>query len=147
MQLPKYQPFFDLLETYKRDIAFKQTVTRCQGAIDEAYRSGNSYEAKKACLNMLRECKFNPSFLLSFCFPNFQDGKPMTLWSRPHAFAMMAFVPNGSITIAASRQIGKCVAGDTEVEVCIGEETPKKTSCKELFSMARKKIACTGESK
>lgn len=96
---------------------------------------------------LIRLCEFNPSLLMSFFYPDFLDGEAMRLWTRPHAFAMMAMVPNGSITIAASRQIGKCVAGDTEVTVCVGDEESKKTTCKELFSMARKKIACTHENK
>ena len=55
----------------------------------------------------------------------------MTFWSRPHAFSMMAFIPNGTLTIQASRQIGKCVDGNTYIK------TKKEMgNVKKVFSIA-----------
>ena len=53
------------------------------------------------------------SCLVPMFFPKFNNNKPMSLWSRPHAIAMMSIAPNASITIQSSRQIGKCLTGDT----------------------------------
>lgn len=139
--------FFDLQRNLKTNPAFLARVEALQNDIARARDDGDVLRAAQLKTKLIQECDLNPSLLLPTCFPNFQDGMPMTLWSRPHAFAMMALVPNGSITIAASRQIGKCVADNTEVTVCIGEEGSKKMSCKDLFSLARKKIACASESK
>lgn len=48
---------------------------------------------------LLRTCDYNPSLLVPYFFPAFPEDKPMTLWTRPHAMSMMAFVPNGTLTV------------------------------------------------
>ncbi len=143
----EYPMFLDLQHKLVTDADFCERTIQLMNSIEAADNIGDSLLSDKLLGQLIMACGFNPSLALQHFFPNFQDGQPMTLWSRPHAFAMMALVPNGSITIAASRQIGKCISGDTKVTVCIEEEEPKKTTCKELFSMARKKIACTHENK
>lgn len=57
--------------------------------------------------DFIRYCHFNPGFLTSYFFPNYIDGKPMSLMNRPYAFSMMNYQVGGSTTIAGSRQTAK----------------------------------------
>lgn len=136
--------FFDLQKKLMDDTQFMTEMMSLQSQILAASTSHNLPLLQTSLGKLLRTCDMNPSLLLRYFFPNFSDNQPMTLYSRPHAFAMMAHIPNGSLTIAASRQVGKCVTGETEVMVKVGDEAPKAMNCKDLFSMARKKIACAG---
>lgn len=117
------------------------------GKIAAAYASNNVPVLKQAQTDLLRECDYNPSLLLPYFYPDFLDGEPMTLWSRPHAFAMMALIPNGSLTIAASRQIGKCVSGETKVFIEENKGGVYPITMKELFEEMREKnkLQQTGE--
>lgn len=132
-----HPPFFDLQKKLTSDPKFCEDVKILLADIAEAHASGNVEKLKRKNTELLRLCAFNPSLFLPYFFPNFQDGKPMTLWARPHAFAMMAMIPNGSLTIAASRQIGKCVTGDTEVTAVVSGER-KKLGMKELFNLCKR---------
>ena len=134
--------FFDLQKKLTDDVKFATEITDLQSQIMAADMMQNTLLLQEKMGKLLSLCDMNPSLLLSHFFPNFADNQAMTLYSRPHAFAMMAHIPNGSLTIAASRQVGKCVTGETKVKVKVGDEAPKAMNCKELFSMARKKIAC-----
>lgn len=109
------------------------------GKIAAAYANNDVPKLKQVQTDLLRECDYNPSLLLPYFYPDFLDGEPMTLWSRPHAFAMMALIPNGSLTIAASRQIGKCVTGDTKVFVEKDKGGVMPVPMKELFEELREK--------
>lgn len=130
--------FFDLQKKLASDPTFGEDVKSLLSDIAEAHATGNAKKLKAKNTELLRLCSFNPSLLLPYFYPDFLDGEPMTLWSRPHAFAMMAMIPNGSLTIAASRQIGKCVTGETEVKVKVGGEGARKMTMEELFTMGKK---------
>lgn len=129
-----YPVFFDLQKKLTTDQNFCEKVKELMSDVATAYARGNVDMVKKKNTELLKLCAFNPSLLLPYFYPDFLDGEPMTLWTRPHAFAMMAMIPNGSLTIAASRQIGKCVGGDTLVDAD-GEILP----IKELFNRCKKK--------
>lgn len=132
------QIFFDLQKKLATDPEFCAKVQETLAGIAEAHATGNTEKLKAKNTELLQACSFNPSLLLPYLFPDFQDGEPMTLWSRPHAFAMLAMIPNGSLTIAASRQIGKCVVGGTEVKVKVNGGRAKKMTMEELFTMGKK---------
>lgn len=82
-----------------------------------AANEGKDEEFKHHMHELLIACDYNASLLVPYFFPKFPDDKPMTLWERPHAISMMAFIPNGTLTVQASRQIGKCVGKDTELQI------------------------------
>lgn len=82
-----------------------------------AAESGEDDAFRYHMLQLLRLCDYNASLLVPYFFPKFPDDAPMTLWERPHAISMMSFIPNGTLTVQASRQIGKCLAGDTVITI------------------------------
>lgn len=129
-----YPVFFDLQKKLTTDQDFCEKVQGLMSDVATAYARGNVDLVKKKNTELLKLCAFNPSLLLPYFYPDFLDGEPMTLWSRPHAFAMMAMIPNGSLTIAASRQIGKCITGEAKINV-----NKKRITIKELFDRCKKK--------
>lgn len=131
------QVFFDLQKALTTNPDFCKRIEDIMQAFIRAEAAGRKADSKKLLTQFLTLCDFNPSLLLPYFFPDFTYGKPMTLWSRPHAFSMMAFIPNGTVTVAASRQIGKCVTGDTELLVRKRGGDKTEMSAKELFD------ACT----
>lgn len=105
--------FFDLHKKMTTDATFAGRIEEYLKYIHKADVMGKFKERDKATEGLLRECRYNPSCLVPMFFPKFNNNKPMSLWSRPHAIAMMSIAPNASITIQSSRQIGKCLTGDT----------------------------------
>lgn len=105
--------FFDLHKKITTDSAFAGRIEEYLKYIHKADVMGKFKERDKATEGLLRECRYNPSCLVPMFFPKFNNNKPMSLWSRPHAIAMMSIAPNASITIQSSRQIGKCLTRDT----------------------------------
>ena len=130
--------FFDLQRELTTNTTFINKAQRLMDGITKAERAGEVEDMKENMKELLTLCEFNPSLLVPYYFPKFPDQDPMTLWSRPHAFAMMSFTINGSLTIQASRQVGKCITGDTEVTV-LNEVTGKtcKESMASLFNSAK----------
>lgn len=125
--------FFDLHKKVTTDSAFANRMHELLTYIAKADKLKRPKERDKAIAQLLRECRYNPSFLVPLYFPKFSSNKPMTLWSRPHAIAMMSIAPNASITIQSSRQIGKCLTGDTKMKCRIGDDRPREITLKELF--------------
>ena len=136
-------PFFDLQKALTTDPAFKNDVNRLSLKVatmeDEGKMLGDA-DMNNAMKALLQKCDYNPSLILPYFFPNFSDEKPMTLWKYPHAFSMMSFVPNGSITIQASRQVGKCVAGGTVVTCRTEAGSEVDMSIKALFYLAKDRL-------
>lgn len=131
--------FFDLQKELTTNPAFAEDLQAIMTELITAETERDIALSKEKMTQLLRKCDFNPSLLLPYFFPVFSDAGPMTLWSRPHAFAMMAHIPNGVLTVAASRQIGKCVAGDAKLKVCIGKEE-KEITAEDLFNYAEEQL-------
>lgn len=135
MDMETVDIFFDLQKELTTNPEFAADLQKIMNELITAESSRQVDQSRQKMTQLLRKCDFNPSLLLPYFFPNFSDAGPMTLWTRPHAFAMMAHIPNGVLTVAASRQIGKCISGETELQVEInGEE--KKMTAEDLFAYA-----------
>lgn len=130
--------FFDLQKSLTTNPDFCKRVEDVMQTFLKTEAAGRKDLSKKALTELLRLCDYNPSLLLPYFFPDFSYGKPMTLWSRPHAFSMMAFIPNGTVTIAASRQIGKCITGETELNIKTADGETKNMTIKDLFEECNK---------
>lgn len=137
MLMPATQDvYFDLHKAITTDDKFAQMIERKMNDIVAYDQEGDRLRLQKEVTELLRECDYNPALLLPYFYPSFTDGTPMTLWDRPHAFSMMSLVPNGSLTIQASRQIGKCVDKNTTVQVRKQNQTQTITVC-QIFDMAK----------
>lgn len=105
--------------------------------ITKAEKAGEAEDMKENMKELLTLCEFNPSLLVPYYFPKFPDQDPMTLWSRPHAFAMMSFTINGSLTIQASRQVGKCVTFDTKIVTKNSDGQIREETMENFFNEAK----------
>lgn len=114
---PYTEKYFDLQKALTTDPKFIARVERIMKAMLLAEKEGNKTAWRNEVLELLRVCDYNPALLSSYYFPKFIRGKPMTFWSRPHAFAMLAMGANLTLTVQASRQIGKCLSGETVIDV------------------------------
>lgn len=128
--------FFDLQKELTTNPAFADDLQKIITELITAESERDIALSKEKITQLLRKCDFNPSLLLPYFFPAFSDAGPMTLWSRPHAFAMMAHIPNGVLTVAASRQIGKCIAGDVRLKVQIDQADEQEITAETLFQTA-----------
>jgi hypothetical protein len=129
--------FFDLQKEITTNVDFINKVERIISDIRLAEQSGKKAEKAAHTLELLKACDGNPALLTPFFFPNFSRGKPMTMWSRPHAFAMMSMIPTGELTVQASRQVGKCVTGDTLIR-CQDSAGDKTITMQDLWDSAGK---------
>lgn len=132
--------FFDLQKHLTTDEEFVQKVTDLLNKMQKADKNHNADDFRRYMTELLWLCDFNPSLLTSYFFPKYPGDKPMTLYSRPHAMSMMSFIPNGTLTVQASRQIGKCVGGKTQLNVRV-DGTDKILSMEQLFSSVKKKAS------
>lgn len=131
--------FFDLQKELTTNPEFAADLQAIMTEVITAESDRNIEKSREKMTKLLRKCDFNPSLLLPYFFPNFSDAGPMTLWTRPHAFAMMAHIPNGVLTVAASRQIGKCICGETKLKVKRGYlADEEEITAQELFDDAAK---------
>lgn len=128
--------FFDLQKALTTNPEFCNKVVKLQQNIQRAAEAKDRAALRHELSELLRLCDYNASLLVPFFFPKFSGEKAMTLWSRPHAFAMMAFGADLTITVNASRQIGKCVAGDTVLEVKNEDGTVNSCTIEDLFRAA-----------
>ncbi len=102
---------FDLYDKLNTDPGFSkkigQLVDRLQAV--EKHRAEINYGVRKmeAVRDLLRECNYNPSLLVPYMYPKYPKNKPLSLSSRPFAMSMLNLIVNGTITINASRQVGK----------------------------------------
>ena len=133
------QMFFDLQKSITTDVAFIEKIRKIQHDMQLAADANDDEAFRHHQLLLLRACDYNPSLLVPYFFPKYPNDKPMTFWSRPHAFSMMAFIPNGTLTIQASRQIGKCVDGNTSIKTKHKNEITTQT-LKGLFDEAKEKV-------
>lgn len=128
--------FFDLQKELTTNPEFAADLQKIMSDILTAEKERDITKSKEEMTALLRKCDFNPSLLLPYFFPTFSDAGPMTLWTRPHAFAMMAHIPNGVLTVAASRQIGKCICGDAKLTVKHGMQKEEEMTAQELWNKA-----------
>lgn len=127
--------FLDIQSKLTSDPEFIAKAGSLMDAISRAYASGDKSSMDRAMLDMLRLCEYNTSLIVPFMFPKYPFNKPMTLWNRPHAMAMLAYVPNASITVCTGRQTGKCMSGGTKLK-CRVDGKRKSSTAKELFDAA-----------
>lgn len=112
--------FFDLQNKLVSDPVFISKVGNVMDDINKAEIAGNKVETSKCMLKLLDMCEYNTSLLVPFMFPKYPVNKPMTLWTRPHAMAMLSYLPNATITVCTGRQTGKCATGDTKLKCKVG---------------------------
>lgn len=131
--------FFDLQKALTTDVKFIGKIERVLKTLQLAEKAGDKEAWRHEALNLLRLCDYNPALFSSYYFPRFYRGKAMNFWSRPHAFAMLALGANLTLTIQASRQIGKCLSGETAIT--IKHDTADRTrSCtlRDLFEETKR---------
>lgn len=109
--------FFDLQRELTTNVTFVNKIEKIMKDITLTEKEGKIKERNMLMHEALKLCDYNASLFVPYYFPDFARGKPMTLWSRPHSMAMMSMVPNGSLVIQASRQIGKCCDGSTKLTI------------------------------
>lgn len=128
--------FFDLQKQLTTDPVYIQKIENIQRNLQKAAEAKDDEAFRYYQLQLLRACDYNASLLVPYFFPKYPNDKPMTFWSRPHAFSMMAFIPNGSLVIQASRQIGKCVVKETKLN-CKVAENEQVMTIEQLFEYAK----------
>lgn len=133
--------FFDLQKAITTDVNFSNRIQKLMHDLALAEASKDTEAVKHLTLEILRSCDYNASLLVPFFFPKFAGNKPMTLWSRPHAFSMMAVGAGNVYTIQASRQIGKCLSRKTKL-CCKTQNTEEEITIEDLFNEAKDQ-ACT----
>lgn len=133
--------FFDLQKAITTDVTFNNKIQKLMHDLTLAEASNDKEAIRNSMLELLRACDYNASLLVPFFFPKFAGSKPMTLWSRPHAFSMMAVGAGNIYTIQASRQIGKCLTGRTKL-CCKTQNTEEEITIEDLFNEAKDQ-ACT----
>lgn len=129
--------FFDLQKELTTNPAFATRAERQVALVMKAAKEDNKEAAGHEMAKLLRLCDFNPTLLVPYMFPHFPEQDPMSLLSRPHAVSMMALVPNGSLTVQASRQVGKCLSGLTFLK--IRTKTVENKTISEVFEAAKQK--------
>lgn len=133
--------FFDLQKELTTNPAFVTRCERIMALLRKAAAEGNRAGVSEEMHRLLRLCDYNPTLLVPIFFPHFPEEAPMTLLTRPHAISMMSFIPGGSLTVEASRQIGKCLAASTKVTVRDSAEGDgMQVSMEELFSDAKSEV-------
>lgn len=104
--------YFDLEHTVRTDGQFRDKLIRLtrefQHLSERAEKSPKYFESAQDTLKLLlRHCKYNPSFLLSYYYPAYPKNDPMTLSNFPYAFHLMALNVGGYMVVRGSRQIAK----------------------------------------
>lgn len=132
--------YSDLYKDLTTNPDFCNKISKILKDIELADKAGNMEAAKQHVQDLLVACNFNASLLVPYFFPRFPEFEPMTLWTRPHSFSMMGLTLLGSLTVQASRQIGKCVDGNTELHVKI-DDSEKVMSIKDLFNRNKQAAA------
>ena len=128
--------FFDIYRELTTNVDF---INKCMKVYEDmvlADKSGDREAFRHHMAEMLRLCDYNVTMLIPFFFPDFSDGRAMTMYERPHAMAMMSMVPAGSLTVCAARQVGKCLAGHTAVDAVV-DGVERKATMEEIFNKAR----------
>lgn len=129
--------YSDLYKDLTTNPDFCNKISKILKDIELADRAGNMEAVKQHVQELLVACNFNASLLVPYFFPRFPEFEPMTLWTRPHSFSMMGLTLLGSLTVQASRQIGKCVAADTLLQ--LKEDDVEETiTIKDLFNRCKK---------
>lgn len=129
--------YSDLYKDLTTNPDFCNKISKILKDIELADRAGNMEAAKQHVQELLIACNFNASLLVPYFFPKFPEFEPMTLWTRPHSFSMMGLTLLGSLTVQASRQIGKCLKDDTELQVKV-HGTEQVMAIKDLFNRSKK---------
>lgn len=129
--------FFDLQKELTTNPAFATRAERQVSLMMKAAKEDNREAVGHEMARLLRLCDFNPTLMVPYLFPHFPERDPMSLLSRPHAVSMMALVPNGTLVVQASRQVGKCLSGLTFLK--IRTKTVENKTISEVFEAAKQK--------
>lgn len=133
--------YFDLYKELTTNPRFANKIEQEFKAIRLAEKSGDREARSYHLMNALRLCDFNMALFIPYFFPDFSNGKAMSMWSRPHAMALMAMAPGGTIVTQASRQIGKCVTSETKLHIRSSDKRNhqeiQEISIGELFNSAK----------
>lgn len=89
-------------------------------------------QLRSTALGLMRKCGYNFGMLIPVIYHTLNNGRPMSLGSRPFMHVMTCLAPGYSVTLKAGRQVGKCVTGDTTVQTREGD-----VSLRYLFAMGR----------
>jgi hypothetical protein len=104
--------YFDLEHTVRTDGGFKSKLLSMVAKLED-YSQKSEQSSKYSALSndlileILRFCKFNPTFLLPYYFPAYPKNDPMTLRHFPYAYHLMPIHIGGYLCIRGSRQIAK----------------------------------------
>lgn len=129
--------YLDLYRKLQVDSDFKQKVLNIASELNKAEETKDTDKKKALLMQMLKLCDYNTALLVPYFFPNFDEGKPLSLMGRPYAFSVMSNTANTSLTLQASRQVGKCLADDTMLTVVDVSNNKHKTTIKNIFLQAK----------
>lgn len=130
--------YFDVHRELTRNPAFGNIITEACRKLSLAEKEGNSKAVAFHLTDILRKCHYNMGLLTTYFFPAYPKTKPMTLTSRPFSFGMYGFNLGGETTVKASRQIGKCCAGDTSVNTLDSSGNEATETMESLFTRLSK---------
>ena len=115
--------FLDFEFKMRKDPAFRSKIESAVKKIQAAYKDlpkGVKYREiyKQALHEYLVISDFNLAPLLGYYYPNYPDG-PYSLKDFPfaHCYYMLNLGENSYTTLRGSRQIGKCVHGNTKIRI------------------------------
>lgn len=125
---------FDLNRKLQHDSSFRNEVTQTLAATSgalERLEEGvtSSDEVSSAFAQLLRVSGYNMALLFPFYFPRYPFDTPLSLLARPYMPVMTCLAPNSRVTLLAGRQVGKCVTGETVVNLREG----RKMSLAQMF--------------
>lgn len=132
---------FDLYNKLMTEAAFSARLEKLSTELAHAERKaeasgGGSDLVRDILLDIYRMCDFNSGLLVPYFFNRYPETAPLSLLSRPFMFEMLKMQIGGSTTIRASRQIGKCVDGDTIIDAEI-YGTPCRSKASDLFKACK----------
>lgn len=138
--------YSDLYKDLTTNPEFCNKISKILHEIELADKAGNMEAVRQHVQDLLIACNFNASLLVPYFFPRFPEFEPMTLWTRPHSFSMMGLTLLGSLTVQASRQIGKCVDGATKlITRKSGENKDCTVTIKDLFLQSKEAVHPRGK--
>lgn len=129
--------FFDLHKHLTLDASFRNKIERAQKKYQQAYKARQVTASREYLADFMRLCHCNPGLLVPHFFPSYPKNKPLSLSSRTFTYAMMGVTPSSSIVFQGSRQVGKCVAGDTKLTTKRADGAVQQETIKNLFDNAK----------
>ncbi len=128
----------DLLRDIRRNPKKAEAIQAAAERLDTVIQDAGLGKASSADITaaqyaLVPLCGFNFGMLIPYFFTRYPLDEPLSLMSRPFMFAMTCMAPDSVVTFRAGRQVGKCVAGATQVTT----DKLGNLRISELFSMAK----------